>query len=681
MPPSSANALTLDEVDSADIETSVLDEDAVERDAAGREVAQDDTVDADATDGLGGAGGHLDDGSATIVEDGLFPGATLREVDENLARYAGRGVLGEGGMGEVRLYRDLRMGRDVAMKVLLPGRAVDPHARARFLREALIQGALEHPAIVPVHDIGETSGGEPYFTMKRIRGHTLEHIVRGLKSGSWGPRDYPLRRLLSAFARACEAVDFAHAQGVVHRDIKPANIMLGDFGEVYLLDWGVARVGGAAEALVKGLPLPVAGTGEGSTLGTPGYLAPEQIRAPSEVDGRADIYSLGAILFELLTHERLHAEDAPHVMLTEALHGGDARARARAPDKQVPAELESICIRATRRDPDERFQTARELRDAIESYLEGHQHQQRRKKMADVHAQAARDAHVEARDQPERAEQLHTHAMREAGLALALDPDHEGALRTVIDLLVKPPAGLPPEAARALTRSRGKLASLGMRILALGRYTWLVYLPLILWMGLANAGLVVVILSLAMAAGVFQHWVAGVRRPSQNLLHFAAVINVLTVMPMGFVFGPLWLTPLIVVASVPAMVLYLDGRGRVLVHISAAVTIALPAILEWVGWWPASYFFEDGRMVIESTALVLEETPTRVFLLVSAIGASLTSIHLVAGVRDYLARTEARLHRQAWQLRQLLPRPNQGDTTVTGLVGKRSKREKRATGD
>jgi len=640
MPPtSSANALDLDDLDSA--EETLVQDDTIVRD--------------DAT---------LDPAGATVVDDRL---ELITEGADPLARYAGRGVLGEGGMGEVRLYRDLRMGRDVAMKVLLPTRALDPHARARFLREALIQGALEHPAIVPVHDIGETAGGDPYFTMKRIRGHTLEHIIRGLRLGSFEAGSYPLRRLLTAFARVCEAVDFAHTQGVVHRDLKPANVMIGDFGEVYVLDWGIAKVSGAAEALVRDLPLPVAGTGEGSTLGTPGYIAPEQIRTPSSIDGRADIYSLGAILFEMLTQEPLHPEDAPHVMLTETLHGGDARARARAPDRQVPAELESICIQATRRDPEERFQTARELRDAIESYLEGHQHLQRRKKMADVHARAAKSARDKALADPEEAESWHTWAMREAGLALALDPDHEGALRTVVDLLVKPPAGLPPEAQHAMERSRSKLTSIGLKILAIGRYTWLLYIPLIVWMGVRNLGLAVVIFSLATAAGVFQHWVGGLHRPSKSLVNAAAVFNILTVAPLGFAFGPLILTPLVIVASIPATVLYLDERGRQIIIAVAALTIGIPAGMEWVGWWPTAYTFTEAGMVIDSSVLALPETPTRVFLLITGLGASYTSIKLVAGVRDYLARTEARLHRQAWQLRQLLPRPGTGDTTYTGI--------------
>ncbi|MCB9603235.1 MAG: serine/threonine protein kinase [Sandaracinus sp.] len=298
----------------------------------------------------------------TLLDDALARVTRPPEADA-AERYVGRGVLGEGGMGEVRLYQDLQIGRQVAMKVMLPGRASEPSARARFLREAVIQGQLEHPSIVPVHEIGETASGDPYFTMKRIRGETLSDIVAAFRRGDTEAIGrYPERRLLTGFAQACLAVDFAHSRGVVHRDLKPSNVMLGDFGEVYVLDWGVARVLGSAEGGVLDSELiPAVGTAVGTVLGTPGYIAPEQIRSSAEVDGRADVYALGAILFEILTRKALHRFDKPHVMLTETLAGTDPAARAKAVGAKVDPELMSIIVQATRLEPDERFQTAREL--------------------------------------------------------------------------------------------------------------------------------------------------------------------------------------------------------------------------------------------------------------------------------------------------------------------------------
>src|SRR5262245_60189676 len=251
-------------------------------------------------------------------------------------------AIGRGGMGEVLAAFDQRIGREVAIK-----RMRSPHpseeATTRFLREARIQARLDHPAIVPVHELGTDEAGRPYFTMKRLSGRTLgQRITEGAAQ----------TQLLRAFVDVCLAVEFAHAKGVIHRDLKPANIMLGDYGEVYVLDWGVARVladpsgvaaggalasvdpdhGAAAAAAGAGGPAGTPGTsgtagtagigsnpsillqsidslGEGTEtgtlLGTPGYSAPEQLKGDA-VTAPADVYALGAILFELLAGEPLH---------------------------------------------------------------------------------------------------------------------------------------------------------------------------------------------------------------------------------------------------------------------------------------------------------------------------------------------------------------------------------------
>ncbi|HEU4535735.1 MAG TPA: serine/threonine-protein kinase, partial [Polyangiaceae bacterium] len=205
-------------------------------------------------------------------------------------RYEARGVLGEGGVGEVRSCRDRLVGREVALKVLRPGSAGSAEARERFVREARVQGQLEHPAVVPVYDLGLAPGGEAYFTMRQVRGKTLDEIVRGLAAGDPAVREkYTRRRLLTALRSVCLAIDFAHRRGVLHRDLKPANIILGDFGEVYVLDWGLAKVAGAEDPTFEPLDDPTAGhTMQGQMLGTPGYMAPEQVRGENErLDGRA----------------------------------------------------------------------------------------------------------------------------------------------------------------------------------------------------------------------------------------------------------------------------------------------------------------------------------------------------------------------------------------------------------
>ena len=184
--------------------------------------------------------------------------------------------IGKGGMGEVMAARDEQVGRDVAIKRM---RAANPSERsiARFLREASVQGRLEHPAIVPVHEIGRDDDHLPFFVMKKVAGTSLAALVSYRDEATQ-------QRMLRAFADVCLAVEFAHVRGIVHRDLKPDNIMLGDFGEVYILDWGVAKVVGEQDDFSD----VDSGSGEhatkaGTAIGTPGYMAPEPISTRSAV--------------------------------------------------------------------------------------------------------------------------------------------------------------------------------------------------------------------------------------------------------------------------------------------------------------------------------------------------------------------------------------------------------------
>ena len=173
--------------------------------------------------------------------------ALLGEVD-HARRYRAGDPLGMGGMGEVRMYRDELIGRDVALKVIHQSHVRETNAVQRFLREARVQAQLEHPSIVPIHDVGRTADGRTYFTMKRVRGRTLADILDALGDGEPRARArYSRRKLLTAFVSVCQAIELAHDRGVLHRDLKPANIMLGDFGEVYVLDWGIASIADAPE--------------------------------------------------------------------------------------------------------------------------------------------------------------------------------------------------------------------------------------------------------------------------------------------------------------------------------------------------------------------------------------------------------------------------------------------------
>jgi eukaryotic-like serine/threonine-protein kinase len=220
----------------------------------------------------------------------------LREVvaSPDLAgtKYQILGQLGCGGMGSVYRAKDRELEREVALKIL-HGPLVSPAAHDRMLREARVLATLEHPGIVPVHDVGTTADGRLFYAMKLVRGQALDQTVAGKG----------LNERLQLFLRICEPVAFAHAQGIVHRDLKPRNIMVGPFGEVLVMDWGIAKILASTEPDMDGIGRAEIGrssseqTLPGTILGTPGYMSPEQARGDlAAVDARADIYSLGAVL-------------------------------------------------------------------------------------------------------------------------------------------------------------------------------------------------------------------------------------------------------------------------------------------------------------------------------------------------------------------------------------------------
>ena len=342
--------------------------------------------------------------------------------------------LAHGGMGSVLTAHDEKLGRDVAMKVMLRPEASEAE-RQRFLQEARVLGQLAHPNIVPIHDLARDERGRLFFTMKLVQGRTLNDVLRQLQAGDAETvARYPLTKLLTIFQKTCDAVAFAHSRGIIHRDLKPQNIMVGEFGEVLVMDWGLAKIlpaGVAAESVGRtsapgeATPMAVAGTAtgasqldsgalnsaatdanggyatlEGALLGTPNFMSPEQAEGRiSELDARADIYSLGGILYALLTlRAPVEGESLAEILAnvkrglitppsafnasrsdirTHRRPGGELLGLRRIiplphlPDGRVPAALSAVAMKALRPDKPQRYQDVAAFSAEVEAYQGG----------------------------------------------------------------------------------------------------------------------------------------------------------------------------------------------------------------------------------------------------------------------------------------------------------------------
>jgi serine/threonine-protein kinase len=290
--------------------------------------------------------------------------------------------LGAGGMGEVALVQDQDIGRKVAVKRLLPGLNLD--ALERFAREVRIVGRLEHPGIVPVHDVGIDGEGRHYFVMKYVEGETLETIIEKLRAGDplYVAR-FPVGRRVEIFHELLQAVRYAHAHGVIHRDIKPSNVMIGAYGEVLLMDWGIAKELGARErALAAAEPEPSKGAGadpkaafrtrHGALLGTPAYMAPEQARGeiPS-LDARCDTYALSVLFHELLTLRHYLADKQTLEELVFAIGNDEEPGFMQLVDacarQGAGAELVHFLKRGLRKPREARYQSVDEMMEVLAS--------------------------------------------------------------------------------------------------------------------------------------------------------------------------------------------------------------------------------------------------------------------------------------------------------------------------
>ena len=281
-----------------------------------------------------------------------------------------------GGFGLVWRANDRKLGRLVALKQISAQMASHAECRRRFIAEARIAARLEHPGVVPVYDMGNPDDRLPYYTMKFVRGDTLAEAIRRFHEGSKPPGERAIEqlRLLNVFLAVTRTMEYTHAQGIVHRDLKPQNIILGDYGETVILDWGLAKEFEEDLASVDSVVMEALGdedsrkTRAGTVQGTPAYMSPEQASgSPGDVDQRSDVYSLGAILYQILTGRVPFGGNSTDEILKKVRH--DELRRPRLVDSGVPKALEAICMKAMAKEPCDRYAEVSQMSADLERYL------------------------------------------------------------------------------------------------------------------------------------------------------------------------------------------------------------------------------------------------------------------------------------------------------------------------
>lgn len=302
---------------------------------------------------------------ATVSMRGEASGAEMPD-----GRYELGDLLASGGQGDIYRIYDRRLRRQLVMKVLDKQLAADSMSIARFIQEAQLTAQLQHPAIVPVHEIGALLDGRPFYTMTEVRGRTLAAVIDEVHRASqhgWHAEagGVGIGRLVDVFQRVCEAVGYAHSSGILHRDLKPQNVMLGTFGEVLVIDWGLARFVSDAPELPSKLSTIRQDNGSfaseiGTVVGTRGYMAPEQAGGAA-LSPRSDVYALGMILREILTGER----------------GVAVLPIRTSPLRPMPSDLVAIAERAIAQAPEDRFADAKDLAAAVASFIDGDRKRER----------------------------------------------------------------------------------------------------------------------------------------------------------------------------------------------------------------------------------------------------------------------------------------------------------------
>jgi serine/threonine protein kinase len=309
----------------------------------------------------------------TIILSGTDPDLP-KQVPAGLKRYTGLREMARGGTAVLQSAFDPVTGRTVAIKKLLPEKKFDRLERRRLLREARVTAQLQHPNTVPVYDIGDDDVDGVFFVMKRISGENLFEILKRIARGDAEAIEaFPISRRLEIVEGACQALAYAHARGVIHRDVKPENIWVGNFGEVILLDWGVAKVWGHADdnEPIRQSSLAMRPeidaeqlqtlTGGGQRPGTPLYMSPEQIVGNRTIDERSDVFSVGVVLYEVMAIREPFRGKTIDETFDNIRHREIEPPSQRSPQYDIPPAIDQIVAKALMKRPERRYQSMRDL--------------------------------------------------------------------------------------------------------------------------------------------------------------------------------------------------------------------------------------------------------------------------------------------------------------------------------
>lgn len=307
-----------------------------------------------------------------------YPVVYLSDTDKDLPshvantnnfRYTHFKTIARGGKCLIESCRDSHLSRTVCHKSLHPEFRDNPVEQQRFLREARVTAMLQHPNTVPIYELSRNNKDHYYFTMKLVEGMTLREILdEQQRDQTKQSVDWPLGRMIEIVEQVCHALDYAHTHGVVHRDIKPSNILVGPFGEVLLLDWGLAKVWDMPDEDLKRKPemkIDQSLTQQGGLEATPLYMSPEQVAESVDIDHRTDIYSLGAVLYEVLTLESMAWGSTMHEMLLHTQFDEPESPIAKSPHRKISGQLDATCMACVKKDPADRIQSTAELLERL----------------------------------------------------------------------------------------------------------------------------------------------------------------------------------------------------------------------------------------------------------------------------------------------------------------------------